>query len=777
MELAATKNDIYGNRQKPELDPIQEGFIPLSLKDKPYWVCWDLVWDSSREKWTKVPKNVSTGNNASSTNHRTWCDYESAIQAYRDGRFDGIGFVLGDEIIGIDLDDCIVEAGPTPLAKDIISRADTYTEVSPSGTGVKMFVLADLGTGHRTKNSEGTIEVYSTGRFFCVTGNRFGDQSEVQPRQSEVEGIFEDYIGSEVRKSIETGSEGRVNYACRDAMILIEPKSGENDGSNRLFTYACRAVGHNLSDSDAVATVRAAAETHPFPIDLSDEDILRRVHEAESRDDVIRGSEITIRVGNDPTPVIEKTVEALRFNTNVYQNGNAQLTRYVENPEPCKFATKDNGSPRLQPIPAGAMLETLAQSATFQRYQKDGWVNTWPTVDLRNAIRDRGHYPGLQVVNGVVSSPILLPDGGIITTPGYHADTGLILNIDDKWPSFLMDNPTALERLSYVFKDFPFASESNQSACFAALLTHLGRNVIDGNTPFFAFDGNRPGCGKGLATDVIMMIAEGRRATRYTYSGNQEELAKMLVALAIEGRNYVLFDNIEGRFGDPVLEAAMTSGRISGRVLKSSKSIDQPLTVTWIGTCNGMTYHRDMLRRTVPIFLDTDREDPHRRDDFKEPDLLGFVSKNRKELLIAGLSILANYIRSGQTVEVGTFGSFENWSKLVRGALIYAEMPDPCDSCTELDDQLSQGVSSDANALLDAWNFKEPVTVSKAVELCQENPIGHNRLHDLLKGKPGEVTDSEHLGKLLRSARASGHFDRTATKRAKWFKVSRDANG
>ena len=82
---------------------------------------------------------------------------------------------------------------------------------------------------------------------------------------------------------------GHVTDAALAAMARIEPKDSEHDGTNRLFAVACRAVGHNLSDESALATIRAYERQHPFPRGYSDSEILQRVRDAESK--VARGSE------------------------------------------------------------------------------------------------------------------------------------------------------------------------------------------------------------------------------------------------------------------------------------------------------------------------------------------------------------------------------------------------------------------------------------------------------------------------------------------------------
>lgn len=706
-----------------------------------------------------MPIDARTFKPAKATDANTWCAFQTAYDAHIKGKVDGLGFVLGDGWIGIDLDDCRSDSGElNSFAKELVGRLDTYTEVSPSGTGVKSIALGELPEGHKTKTRGGEIEIYSRYRYFCITGHAMNDR-DIEKRHKLISTLWSETIGKDQKQLTSARNDGEVHWPCYDSMLGIPPKDTEDDGSSRLFAWQCRAIEHNLSIASARATIREAAKTYPFPSELSDSDIDRRYVEAEARDDVVRGSHIVVRVDNDRLgDAIRQTIESLAL-SDIYQNSESLLMRYVPAPPKCRQALLDNGSPRLQVVPQGAMLEILSDAATFEYFKKDRWTKCRPDPELRTAVINRLDYPGVKPVNGVVSAPILLPSGSIVTTPGYNADSGLILDVCGEWPS-RMENAEAAKKLRYVFSDFPFDGPSHLSACLAAQLTLTCRNAIKGNVPFFPFDGNRPGCGKGLATDVLTMIAEGRRASRYVYTGNQDELRKALTSIAIAGRNYILFDNIKNRFGGPVLEAAMTTGRISDRLLGASKNVELPLPITWLATVNSMTYERDMLRRSIPIMLNTIEETPHLREDFNEPNLLDYVEANRKELLIACLSIVANFIRDDRPGSVPALGGFTDWSDLIRGALIHAGFTDPCDHCQVLYEQLRDEVSSDAAKVIDAWTFPQPVSVSHALKMANEQPGDYQQLVELLKTNKSDATDAEYLGKVLRGAKGQLHNGR-----------------
>ena len=154
--------------------------IPTRLREAPRWVRWEFV------NGKKTPKQLS-GRNASSTQPATWSDYTSVTDAAReDGRR---GFVLnGDGIVCIDLDHCLKENGNIRLAALelwMMAPVDTYIEVSPSGDGLHIWGTGRVRRGRRTSFHGQSVELYGTGRYMAVTGQRWADSpsrlANIQP--------------------------------------------------------------------------------------------------------------------------------------------------------------------------------------------------------------------------------------------------------------------------------------------------------------------------------------------------------------------------------------------------------------------------------------------------------------------------------------------------------------------------------------------------------------------------------------------------------------------
>lgn len=169
--------------------------IPEALLEYDQWLCWRA--EDRDGKQTKVPIDPETGEFASTTDPATWTTFEQARGQVQAGEADGIGFVFTDDdpIVGIDLDDCRdPETGAiADWAEDVIETLNSYTEISPSGTGFHVLVTGSLPDGRNRKDD---LELYETARFFTVTAAHVnGTPTRLQARTDELERVYDEYIG------------------------------------------------------------------------------------------------------------------------------------------------------------------------------------------------------------------------------------------------------------------------------------------------------------------------------------------------------------------------------------------------------------------------------------------------------------------------------------------------------------------------------------------------------------------------------------------------------
>ena len=149
---------------KPTVLEVITENIPPELKAIPNWMCWcyELRQNNQGEwKWTKPPLQVNS-RYARSDQPRTWTTFERVLEHYSSPfgtEPNGIGFRPTGDIIGSDLDHCRdpVSGEIDEWAWEIIRAIDSYTEISPSGTGIRIFCLGNYPLeGGRTATSRCT---------------------------------------------------------------------------------------------------------------------------------------------------------------------------------------------------------------------------------------------------------------------------------------------------------------------------------------------------------------------------------------------------------------------------------------------------------------------------------------------------------------------------------------------------------------------------------------------------------------------------------------------
>ena len=392
--------------------------------------------------------------------------------------------------------------------------------------------------------------------------------------------------------------------------------------------------------------------------------------------------------GGDGRPVVElrtdqyRTIdEVLPPLGNLGWNRNGDEGERIYQRGGCLVQVGEKNSIRL--LPKSILGGRISKAVRLLKQHKGNLVPAHPTPWLINQIFDRGEWPSdFRVLNGVADAPVLRADGSIAQTPGYDARLGLEIRLSGDWPT-IPTHPTCDERraamsvLRDVFSDFPFLDDAHRSSALAYVLTLVARHAIAGPVPLFLFDANTRGSGKSLLADVGGLIATGSVLHRTTWTDDENECRKKLTSIAIEARPVVLLDNITGKLGNGTLDAALTSVAWSDRILGENRSVNLPWSTVLVATGNNIRLAADTSRRVILSRLESAVERPEDRSDFQHADLLGYVRENRKSLYVAALTILRGHYLAEAPVPLTPFGSFECWSKVVRGAIVGLGLPDP----------------------------------------------------------------------------------------------------
>lgn len=224
--------------------------IPRALRIVPSWVVWR--YETRDGKRTKVPYSPHDGKNASSTDAATWGTFKEALAFHQDNDWtDGIGIVVTDEddFVGVDLDHCRDKATGAiePWAQTIVDTLRSYTEITPSDEGLRVFVRGKLPPAGRKRNN---VELYETGRYLTVTGRHLeGTPLTVERRADELLAVHRSIWPLEPVRGDRPRSRPRP-VSLADAELLAKARLAAN-GAKFSRLWAGDTSEHGGDDSSA----------------------------------------------------------------------------------------------------------------------------------------------------------------------------------------------------------------------------------------------------------------------------------------------------------------------------------------------------------------------------------------------------------------------------------------------------------------------------------------------------------------------------------------------
>jgi len=232
-----------GNTQGNALDNI-----PGTLKREGRFCFWKYQPRPGSDKPAKAPYTPKTGTSASCSDPSTFGAFPD-VQDYAVKGYNGVGVLMaglrdGSRIVAVDIDHCIDDQGQfSPMAAKIIQVMKSYTEVSPSGRGIR--ILSKVSASFKFDksryyiNNQGShLEVYDgdvTAKYVTVTGRTLTPGVDLELRDQELLAVLEEHM---VRKdpvtpqSLPASPRITGNQSCQltqGDMALIESlKNGQN---------------------------------------------------------------------------------------------------------------------------------------------------------------------------------------------------------------------------------------------------------------------------------------------------------------------------------------------------------------------------------------------------------------------------------------------------------------------------------------------------------------------------------------------------------------------
>jgi hypothetical protein len=573
-----------------------------------------------------------------------------------------------------------------------------------------------------------------------------------------------------------------------DGLRLADPAEPDyRDGTDAVFHWRGGDWRINSFAHGVLRTYQAVPTPPPHPDDDDMQNLLQHIPLDAATKRKGRGASMpnTSNAQEDPRPLIrlgpnitqmvdagEAALLALPRGPVLFQRAR-RLCVIARGLKPPKWLHRPADAPVIVEAKDAYLDELAAQAARWEKFDKreEVWYEVTPPSRFAKTLCARPAW-GFPLLEGIIHSPTLRPDGSILHKPGYDAKTALFFDSNGTtFPGIrarvtLDDARTAIGCLQEVTRDFPFACTCHFSGWLSAVLSVVCRYTIIGCVPLHGITATIRGSGKSLLADTIALIGTGYTAARWAQVFDEDEERKRLLSLALDGDPLVCIDNVTAPLGSGALAGALTASSIKDRLLGANQTKEAPLSTVFLCTGNNMQYVGDVARRVVPIAIDPVMERPEERTTFQHTPLLAWVATQRPQLTMAALTIVKAYCDAGKPSQGLTpLGSFEAWSTLIRHALVWAGEADPCEGRKELE-AISNPEFETLTVLLHAWHAcyeTKAVTLAQMAEDCTRKMqhIGPestanewNHLHAALvacdKRSDGKQINATRIGNAMR---------------------------
>ncbi|MEV1006109.1 hypothetical protein [Streptomyces sp. NPDC049881] len=412
--------------------------------------------------------------------------------------------------------------------------------------------------------------------------------------------------------------------------------------------------------------------------------------------------ELTL-VHNRPRIDITNEADALDAVLDVMADGGLP-DLYTRSGGPCQVTEEDDGSPIVRQLGTDNLRAYLAQHVTTYVMAKDGDGGAREERQLLmprtcSTILGRSDWP-LPPLRGIVTSPVVRPDGTLLVTPGYDPSTGLYMHprtpLRRLRPEVTADSVTRARVLvlDTMLADFPWVAPSDRAQYLGALLSPIIRPYVPGPTPLLVITATTMGSGKTLLKDAFKYLYGLADAA---WPENDQELRKAILAQMRDGGAPVIaFDNLPAGHAirSPVLSSLLTAEVWRDRVLGASEVVSAPNDRLWVVTGNNLRTAGDNGRRVLWARLDPQVPQPDQRDGFTAGDLRPWLKANASTVVAALVTMVRSWLAAGAPRVRTRMGDYSDWASAMAGLLEHIGVPgwleDRADAATALDDETEE---------------------------------------------------------------------------------------
>jgi hypothetical protein len=733
------------------LDTSALSNVPPELREGLRFVCWREVVREGKP--TKIPVCPHNGAEAESDNPETWGTLGAAVGHYNKNpeTLQGIGrmFDSADGIMGVDFDKCLDGQGniiPGMTAAEWLPKLNSYSEVSPSRKGVKVWLRAthDLDAKTGRNNRKLHVEIYRERRYFTITGNRLPQFSgEVESRQEVVDAFVAAVFPA--KKATAAKPMPRAPSTTSDDEI-IERASNARNGDKFRQLWAGNWKAHYGSQSEADCGLcgllwfwtggdREAVARLFTQSGLMREKWNRDNYQQATLDKVCNGevyqpgriasADAMQTAVNDPRPKIRLPGDNWLMSSTASELGQALGVQDIfrRNGEVCILRDSE-----LHPVDPQAFRTWIENHCIMYRQktfnERVYEVNVTLRDDESRGILASPQFTGaLRVVRRVNHArlPILRRAGEIELLPvGYDAPSQTLTLPGVEYPDD-MPHTEAVEIVNDLLGEVAFTKERSKAVAVAGMVSLFVNQVLPEKSlrPCFVFHANAEGAGKTLL--VMCLVTPTLGAPPIGCKADEDaEVRKLLLTAVREARPVLFIDNVKGRLSCEPLEAFLSAPVWSDRILGVSESFTADNLTTVFVTGNGMTVSPDMRRRSLFVELHLEAERAEDRQ-FKRPLDVPTLLTMRPKILAALWALVRHWDAQGRPAPSRSHSAFPSWAKIVGGIVeaygFGCALETPEDNAAVVADV----DGDDMRRLVAALEAERRYTFAEIVEVCQAN--------------------------------------------------------
>jgi hypothetical protein len=499
----------------------------------------------------------------------TFAEAHAALLA---SRLTGLGVALGRDtdtgllLSGIDLDDSYdpQRGGLSPLAQRIVDAAPSaYMEVSPGGAGVKLFGSGELGT-----EKTAALEIYSSGRFFTVTGQWLqGDSlADLTAAATEARAIAAHFQQEAKAGSKATGPvrwrypDGtRTEALIREAGRLrnISPAISIEQFRERLLEFNALRCDPPCPEKKVTDIARGYMKRDGGPdadswlCGVQDHRVRELLEKRLPGQVITPGHSVPNRVA---AHIVFEEMQAELFIYNgvvseiVAAGKGSSSLRALTEPQLCSRVERRRGVFAVNASKEGPVLRSA-------RLPREAATIILHCNDLAAEL--------LRPIQLLIERPIAVEHEGQleILHPGYNAEAQVFVRGGK--PPAEVPLEEAVPALLEIVSQFNFASEADRAravAGFFSIAMRMG-GLLTGNAPLLLVEANEPQAGKGYLTELqAAVVGETRKLVPMRDARGVGSLDESVAQASATGLPIVTLDNFAGPVVSRTLEALMTAG-------------------------------------------------------------------------------------------------------------------------------------------------------------------------------------------------------------------------